>query len=192
MTGKVERYTPQYIVNSKTIALLPIVLNDKRIVTRVIEENDEFFVYQKPLEIVEQSCRQYGASFGGRKDGTKEYTGFTHKAPIAISPTDYIYFFPTFSYSRKECAWLSHFHIENITKLPHGNILIEFINGQTIKLEVSKNSFENQRNRTAQLRAEFEDRKRKQAATKFLLVNQNEVLELTPAYEKMYLFKKED
>ncbi|HDX9580073.1 competence protein ComK [Bacillus cytotoxicus] len=192
MDGKVEKYAPQYTVNSKTIALLPVVLNDKRIVTRVIEEHDEFFVYQKPLEIIEQSCSEYGASFGGRKDGTKKYTGFTHKAPIAISPTDSIYFFPTFSYSRKECAWLSHFHIENVTKLPHGNTFIEFINGQTIKLEVSKNSFENQRNRTAQLRAEFEDRKRKQAATKFLLVNQNEVLELTPAYEKMYLFKKED
>ena len=192
MSGKVEKYAPQYTVNSKTIALLPVVLNDKRIVTRVIEEHDEFFVYQKPLEIIEQSCSEYGASFGGRKDGTKKYTGFTHKAPIAISPTDSIYFFPTFSYSRKECAWLSHFHIENVTKLPHGNTFIEFINGQTIKLEVSKNSFENQRNRTAQLRAEFEDRKRKQAATKFLLVNQNEVLELTPAYEKMYLLKKED
>lgn len=192
MSGKVEKYAPQYTVNSKTIALLPVVLNDKRIVTRVIEEHDEFFVYQKPLEVIEQSCSEYGASFGGRKDGTKKYTGFTHKAPIAISPTDSIYFFPTFSYSRKECAWLSHFHIENVTKLPHGNTFIEFINGQTIKLEVSKNSFENQRNRTAQLRAEFEDRKRKQAATKFLLVNQNEILELTPAYEKMYLFKKED
>ncbi|WP_217647527.1 MULTISPECIES: competence protein ComK [unclassified Bacillus (in: firmicutes)] len=24
--------------------------------------------------------------FGGRKDGTKEYTDFTYKAPIAISP----------------------------------------------------------------------------------------------------------
>lgn len=57
-----------------------------------------------------------------------------------------------------------------MTKLPHGNILIEFVNGQTIKPEVSKNSFENQRNRTAQLRAEFEDRKRKQTDPQFLVV----------------------
>ncbi|WP_442869020.1 competence protein ComK [Bacillus sp. BP-3] len=66
MSVKVERYAPQYTVNSKTIALLPVVLNDKRIVTRVIEEHDEFFVYQKPLEIIEQSCSEYGASFGGQ------------------------------------------------------------------------------------------------------------------------------
>lgn len=41
------------------------------------------------------------------------------------------------------------------------------MNGQTIKLEVSKNNFENQINRTAQLHAEFEDRKRKQTEAKY-------------------------
>lgn len=192
MIEKTERYVEEYIVNRNTMALLPIVLKDKRIVTRVIEEDDEFFVYRKPLEIVEQSCRLHGSNFFGRKDGTKELTGITHKAPIAISPADHLYFFPTFSYSRKECAWLSHFHVVNNRELPHGNLFITFINRQAIKLEISKGSFDNQLWRTAQLRAAFEDRKGKQVQLAFMTMNQSEVLEITPLYEKTYLVNPED
>ncbi|CAM4089078.1 competence protein [Bacillus manliponensis] len=183
---KKERYVQEYIVNRKTMALLPIVLNDKEIVTRVIEEEDAFFVYCKPIEIIEQSCRLHGSNFFGRKEGTKELTGITHKAPIAISPVDYLYFFPTLSYSRKECAWLSHFHVVNNKELLPGTLFITFINGQAIKLEMSRGSFENQVCRTAQLRAAFEDRKGKRVQLAFMTMNPSEVLELTPLYEKTY------
>ncbi len=64
----------------------------KKIVTRVVEVQDSFFVFQKPLDIIERSCRKHGSSFLGRKEGTKELTHITHKAPIAISPTDQLYF----------------------------------------------------------------------------------------------------
>ena len=113
MESKVERYVENYVVNKNTMALLPVILSEKKIVTRVVEMNDSFFVFQKPLDIIERSCRKHGSSFLGRKEGTKELTHITHKAPIAISPTDQLYFFPTYSYSRKECAWLSHFYIES-------------------------------------------------------------------------------
>ena len=96
----------------------------------------------------------------GRKEGTKELTHITHKAPIAISPADRLYFFPTYSYSRKECAWLSHFYIESNKELEDGNLIIRFINGFAVKLEISKTSFENQQNRTAKLRTEYEDRRK--------------------------------
>ncbi len=160
MDGRAERYVENYVINKKTMALLPVILGEKNVITRVIEVEDSFFMFQKPLDIVERSCRKHGSSFLGRKEGTKELTRITHKAPIAISPTDQLYFFPTYSYSRKECAWLSHFHIASNKELADGNLIIRFINGFAVKLEMSKSSFENQQNRTAKLRTEYEDRKR--------------------------------
>ena len=73
------------------MALLPVILSEKKIVTRVVEVQD-FFRISKPLDIIERSCRKHGSSFLGRKEGTKELTHITHKAPIAISPTDQLYF----------------------------------------------------------------------------------------------------
>ncbi|MDM5153787.1 competence protein ComK [Bacillus sp. DX1.1] len=192
MGEKMEHYVENYVVNKKTMALLPVILGDKRIVTRVIEVEDSFFVYQKPLDIVERSCRRHGSSFLGRKEGTKELANITHKAPIAISPTDQLYFFPTYSYSRKECAWLSHFHIANSKELADGNLIIRFINGFAVKIEMSKSSFENQQNRTAKLRTEYEDRKDKQGRLLFKKVDKKEEAELKPAYERVYLVKEED
>ncbi|WP_459500693.1 competence protein ComK [Bacillus sp. C1] len=192
MGEQAERYVENYVVNKNTMALLPVILGEKRIVTRVVEVEDSFFMFQKPLDIVERSCRKNGSSFLGRKDGTKELTKITHKAPIAISPTDQLYFFPTYSYSRKECAWLSHFHVANNKELLDGNLIIRFINGFAVKLEMSKSSFENQQNRTAKLRTEYEDLKNKQGKLHFKEVDKEDESKLKPAYEQAYLVKEAD
>ena len=121
MESKVERYVENYVVSKNTMALLPVVLGRKKVVTRIVENGIFFFAFQKPLDIIERSCRKHGSSFFERKkEGTKELTSITHKAPIAISPTDQLYFFPTYSYSRKECAWLSHFILKDNKELKDG------------------------------------------------------------------------
>ncbi len=48
---------------------------------------------QSPMDIIEQSCLYYGASLRGRKDGSKHIIGTSHKAPIAVEPTNEIFFF---------------------------------------------------------------------------------------------------
>ena len=84
MESKVERYVENYVVNKNTMALLPVILSEKKIVTRVVEMNDSFFVFQKPLDIIERSCRKHGSSFLGRKEGTKELTHITHKHRLRL------------------------------------------------------------------------------------------------------------
>ncbi|HDR7654867.1 MULTISPECIES: competence protein ComK [Bacillus] len=192
MESKVERYVENYVVNKNTMALLPVILSEKKIVTRVVEMEDSFFVFQKPLDIIERSCRKHGSSFLGRKEGTKELTHITHKAPIAISPADQLYFFPTYSYSRKECSWLSQFYIESNKELKDGNVIVRFINGFAVKLEISKSSFENQQNRTAKLRTEYEDRRKKQGNPCFKEIDQRDESTLRPAYERVYVVREED
>ncbi len=47
MESKVERYVENYVVTKNTMALLPVILSEKKIVTRVVEMNDSFFRISK-------------------------------------------------------------------------------------------------------------------------------------------------
>ena len=46
MDSKVERYVENYVVNKNTMALLPVILSEKKIVTRVIEVQDSFSYFK--------------------------------------------------------------------------------------------------------------------------------------------------
>ena len=46
MESKVERYVENYVVNKNTMVPLPVILSEKKIVTRVVEVQDSFFVFQ--------------------------------------------------------------------------------------------------------------------------------------------------
>ncbi|MFY0760174.1 competence protein ComK [Metabacillus dongyingensis] len=88
----------------------------------------------------------------GRKAGTKDLMGITHKPPIVIDPGNYMFFFPTTSSSRRQCAWISHAHILQYAAADFDNTEIFFTNGSSETISVSSTSFENQLYRTAQLR----------------------------------------
>ncbi len=46
MESKVERYVENYVVTKNTMALLPVILSEKKIVTRVVEMNDSFSYFK--------------------------------------------------------------------------------------------------------------------------------------------------
>jgi len=144
-------FLDSYIINGETMAILPY-LQSNNLFGKVIEMDRELFVHLKTTQIIDQSCRYYGSTLHGRKIGTKELIGITHKPPIAIDPSNAIYFFPTLSPNKPQCAWLSHAHISSFKKATHDKTIVTFINEQSITIDISFNSFSNQFYRTAQLR----------------------------------------
>lgn len=144
-------FLDRYIINGETMAILPIS-QSSNLCGKVIEMEREYMVNMKTTQIIDQSCRYYGSTLHGRKIGTKELIGITHKPPIAIDPSNAIYFFPTSSPNKPHCAWLSHAHISSFKKATHDQTTVTFINGQTLTIDISINSFSNQFYRTAQLR----------------------------------------
>lgn len=140
-----------YEVTRYTMAILPEEVQNKTC-SRVLEVDGEYIVAKKPIEIVEESCKYYGSSFQGRREGTKELIGVTHKAPIAVDPSSSIYLFPTASPSRPQCSWISHAYVHKHQPAGHENTTVTFSNKKTIDLNVSQGSFESQLYRTAQLR----------------------------------------
>ena len=128
-----------YEINKGTLALIPVSAD----ITQVIEIDDSFFVGCSITKIVETSCRSFGSTYLGRTEGTKALIGINYKAPIIISESNNIIFFPTASPRCDSCCWISLNNINNFKKEDKDTI-INFINNKQIKLNISSFVIENQ------------------------------------------------
>ncbi|ANB57782.1 comK family protein [Anoxybacillus sp. B7M1] len=146
-----------FIVSRYTMVILPHHFHDHHY-TKVIEEDGEYIVKMKPIEIISRSCYYYGSSLKGRKEGTKEIIGITHKPPIAIEPLNEIYVFPTTSPNDIRCVWISHMHVLEYEPSRGDTTTVYFKNDKSVCLDISYYSFVNQLYRTAQLRTKLSER----------------------------------
>jgi competence protein ComK len=141
----------EYEINPNTMLIRPIQYGSKTY-SHIFELEDEITSPFKPLDIIKEGCRFFGSSYEGRKEGTRQLTGITHKAPITIDSTNFIYFFPTASAHNIECIWISAEHISSYKRIEGGETEITFKNKLSIKVPVSYNTFKNQLLRTALLK----------------------------------------
>ena len=128
-----------YEINKGTLALIPVNEN----ITQVIELDNSFFVGCPANKIIDTSCRSFGSTYIGRTEGTKALLGINYKAPIIISESKNIIFFPTASPRCGSCCWISLNNISNFKK-DDKTTVINFINSKEIKLNISSFIIENQ------------------------------------------------
>lgn len=128
-----------YEINSKTLAIIPMKNN----ISKVIEENNIFYINKNPISIIDHSCKYFGSSYEGRHIGTVNMIGKSYKTPILIEETHNIIFFPTLSSKSKECYWISLNNIEKY-KVDNINSTVIFKNGYKLNLNISYGSLENQ------------------------------------------------
>lgn len=135
-----------YEINKSTCA----VLNVNNEVSKVIENNQEYFLPKPSFEVMEDSCAYYGSSYDGRLRGTKMILGGNYKLPIIIEETNNIIFFPTNGSTNEKCSWIS---LNNVSKYePHGGYTkVTFDGGKSIILKMSYTSFEMQLLRATRL-----------------------------------------
>lgn len=143
-----------YEINNHTIAIIPIKQNE----SKIIEEENTFMVKKSTSEIINDSCKYFGSSFLGRREGTKALMGVSYKAPIIIEETKSIIFFPTSSPRFDNCAWISLNHIHDYLR-KDGNSLVHFKNGEALELDISYGSLENQVLRATRLESILRHRK---------------------------------
>lgn len=144
----------EYELHPNTMAIIPHEYGSKTF-SLVMETNDSFIVPKKPLEIIKQSCGYFGSSYTGRKEGTKLLMSITHKAPVAIDPYHFIYFFPTHSPSREQCSWISLLHVLHFTATSHDDTNVKFTNKEVITVPTSVDAFKSQLFRTSFLLVRF-------------------------------------
>ena len=128
-----------YEINKDTCAVLTV--NNE--VSKVIENNQEYFLPKTSYEVMEDSCAYYGSSYDGRLKGTKMILGSSYKLPIIIEETNDIIFFPTNGLGNEKCSWISLNQVDKYE--PHGGYTkVTFSSGKSIILKMSCNSFETQ------------------------------------------------
>lgn len=142
---------PSYEINPYTMMIRPA--GDEY--SEVIEAGARYSISCRPFDIVKRSCEYFGSSYNGRREGTKQLIGITHKAPIIVDPYTSIYLFPTASPASPQCTWISHDYIASYEKNGPYSTIITFQNSENFELPVSIYSLENQVSRTAMLRIKF-------------------------------------
>ncbi|MGM9834653.1 MAG: competence protein ComK [Bacilli bacterium] len=143
-----------YEINEETIALLPI----SEEITQVYEVDNSFLINKEANKIIEDSCEYFGSSYEGRKKGTTNLTGITHKVPIIVEESKSIIFFPISSPRLKDCAWIALNHIDSYKKEDIYSV-VNFKNNKNLLLKVSFGSFDNQVLRATKLESMFRNRK---------------------------------
>jgi len=145
-----------YMINSNTLAIIPI----SETKSKIYENNNVIIVEKSAIKIVSDNCEYYGSSYEGRRKGTVDLIGVTHKSPIVIEESKSLIFFPTCSPRLSECGWISLNNLDNFSPYDN-NSVIRFQNNLTLQLAVSTKIINNQVLRATRLESVLKRRKMK-------------------------------
>ena len=137
----------KYEVSKGTLAVVP---NEKD-TSLVFEDDERYIVDQTPFSIMEESCKYFGSTYEGRKNGAKEILGAEYKVPIVIEDSDNLIMFPTTSPLSNECAWICLKRVKKIEKIDTYHTKILFDNGKELIVGSSYRTIENQLSRASRL-----------------------------------------
>lgn len=144
----------KYEISNGTLAIVP-----EKEGSIVYEDNEKYLINEVPFKIMEDSCRYFGSSYNGRKEGSRDILGAEYKVPIIVEDSENLIVFPTTSPSAPDCVWISLNRIKNYVKVDGYNTKIVFDNNKEIIVPCSYRTIENQVSRASRL--DFVLRKRK-------------------------------
>ena len=137
----------EYEISKGTLAILP---NEKNS-SLVYEDDNRYIIKETPFQIMEDSCKYFGSTYEGRKDGAKEMLGAEYKVPIVVEDSSNLIVFPTTSPLSEDCVWISLKRVEKIEKIDANNTKIIFDNKIEIIVDSSYRTIENQLSRASRL-----------------------------------------
>ena len=137
----------KYEISKGTLAIVP----NEGETSIVYEDMDYYIVDQKPFSIMEDSCKYFGSTYEGRKNGARDILGAEYKVPIVVEDTNNLIVFPTTSPSSEDCIWISLKHVKKIERVDINHTKIIFDNDKELIVECSYRTIENQISRASRL-----------------------------------------
>lgn len=145
-----------YEINEGTLAILPNEVG----YSKVLEEDNEYVIEEKPYKIMDFSCQYFGSSYQGREQGSQNVLGTSrYKVPVIVEESRNIIFFPTISPASSDCSWISLGQIQKYEKVGQSTKII-FKNNKEILIPISYRSIENQILRATRLESIMRSRKK--------------------------------
>ena len=145
----------KYEFSKGTLAIVP----NEGETSLVLEDEDHYIVEETPFQIMDESCRYFGSSYNGRKEGAKNILGADYKVPIVVEDSSNLIAFPTSSPLSEDCIWISLNRVQNIIKVDNYNTKVLFDNNIEIIVPCSFRSIENQLSRASRLDLVLKNRK---------------------------------
>ena len=145
----------KYEVNKGTLAVMPNDLES----SLVYEDENRYIINEKAYKIMDDSCKYFGSTYEGRKNGAKEILGAEYKVPIIVEDSNNLIVFPTTSPFSDDCVWICLKRVKNIFKVDSYNTKILFDNNVEIIVPCSFRSVENQLSRASRLDLILRNRK---------------------------------
>lgn len=137
----------KYEFNKGTLAIVP----NEESSSLVLEDEERYIIDKDPFSIMEDSCRYFGSTYDGRKNGARDILGADYKVPIVIEDANNLIAFPTISPTASDCVWISLKRVKKIEKVDSFNTKIIFDNNVEIVVDCSYRIIENQLSRASRL-----------------------------------------
>ena len=137
----------KYEFSRGTLAILPKG-NESSL---VYEDEVKYIIDDTPFHIMEESCKYFGSTYEGRKNGARDILGAEYKVPIVVEDEGNLIVFPTTSPSSFDCAWISLKRVKKILKIDSNTTKIIFDNNKEILVDCSYRMIENQLSRASRL-----------------------------------------
>ena len=137
----------KYEINKGTLAIVP----KENVKSIVYEDECTYEIEETPFHIMEESCKYFGSSYEGRKEGARTILGAEYKVPIVIEDSDNLIVFPTTSPISEDCMWISLKRVGKIEKMEYNSTKVIFDNGVEIVIPCSYRTMENQLSRASRL-----------------------------------------
>ena len=137
----------KYEVSKGTLAIVP----NENESSLVYEDEERYIIPETPFAIMEESCRYFGSTYEGRKNGARDILGAEYKVPIVVEDSNNLIVFPTTSPSADDCCWISLKRVKKIEKIDTNNTKIIFDNNKELIVDCSYRMIENQLSRASRL-----------------------------------------
>jgi competence protein ComK len=131
-----------YQIGKKTQALEPRYDQYGNLCTIVHELHETYMVTKSPKQIIEENCSFYGCDYEGRLKSAKQILGLKQMVPIPLSVALGVYTMPTCSPDSDKCFWLFLGHIKKIEKYGQKSAEVVFTSGQSLVVDVHKDTLE--------------------------------------------------
>ena len=129
-----------YEINQGTLAIVPL----KNGRCKIIEDDCEYLFNCTTFEILDHSCKYFGSSYNGRREGSKDLLGYNYKIPIIVEEINNLIFFPTAGADENDCMWIAVNKIKYYRKEKYNTSKITFYNEKTLNVPLSYRALQNQ------------------------------------------------
>ena len=136
-----------YEISRGTLAIVP----NEGDSSMVYEDENHYVIHEKPFKIMEDSCKYFGSTYEGRKNGARDILGAEYKVPIVVEDENNLIVFPTTSPLADDCVWISLKRVKKIEKFGFNNTKVIFDNNKEIIVDCSYRTMENQLSRASRL-----------------------------------------